>query len=78
MVLWCRQLVKKCKFFLKKVWEKFGFKGKMVVPLQPQTGNGGSRRGKKSGEGFAEREKVVTFARPAPSENGAVRGRTLK
>ena len=60
--------MKMCKNFLKKVWEKFGFKGKMVVPfLQPQTGNGGSRRGKKSGEGFAEREKVVTFARPAPA-----------
>ena len=70
--------MKMCKNFLKKVWEKFGFKGKMVVPLQPQTGNGGSRRGRKSGEGFAVWEKVVTFAGPAPAENGAVRGRTLK
>ena len=60
-------LVKKCKFFLKKVWEKFGFKGKMVVPLQPQTGERRFPPRKKSGEGFAEREKVVTFARPAPA-----------
>ena len=38
-------LVKMCKFFLKKVAKKFGLEGKMVVPLQPQTGNGGSLRG---------------------------------
>ena len=44
MSLWDRVLVKMCKFFLKKVAKKFGLEGKMVVPLQPQTGNGGSRR----------------------------------
>ena len=38
-----RWLVKRCKIFLKKVVEKFGGKGNLVVPLQPQTGNGGSR-----------------------------------
>ena len=46
MWLWDRVLVKMCKIFLKKVAKKFGLWGKMVVPLQPQTGNGGSLRGK--------------------------------
>ena len=43
MVLGDSILVKRCKIFLKKVVEKFGGKGFLVVPLQPQTGNGGSR-----------------------------------
>ena len=43
MVLGDSVLVKRCKIFLKKVVEKFGGKGFLVVPLQPQTGNGGSR-----------------------------------
>ena len=75
MSLWDRVLVKMCKIFLKKVAKKFGLWGKMVVPLQPQTGNGGSLRGKTNGErrfpprkkphgDLAEREKVATFARP--------------
>ena len=52
--------------------------GEMVVPLQPQTGNGGSRRERKLANGFAVWKKVVTFAGPAPAENGAFRERTLK
>ena len=44
MSLWDRVLVKMCKIFLKKVAGKFGWLGFLVVPLQPQTGNGGSRR----------------------------------
>ena len=43
MVLGDSMLVKRCKIFLKKVVEKFGGMGFLVVPLQPQTGNGGSR-----------------------------------
>ena len=54
MCLYCRQLsnharkplkkvVEKFGWFLKKVVEKFGWLGNLVVPLQPQTGNGGSR-----------------------------------
>ena len=70
MVLWCRQLVKKCKFFLKKVWEKFGFKGKMVVPLQPQTGNGGSRRGKNPVRVLRNGKKLLPLQDRRPRKTG--------
>ena len=43
MYLCCRQLSNHARKPLKKVVEKFGGKGNLVVPLQPQTGNGGSR-----------------------------------
>ena len=52
--------------------------GEMVVPLQPQTGNGGSHRERKPAKGFAVWKKVVTFAEPTPLKVGAVRERTLK
>ena len=43
MYLCCRQLSNHARKPLKKVVEKFGWLGNLVVPLQPQTGNGGSR-----------------------------------
>ena len=70
MSLWDRVLVKMCKFFLKKVAKKIGLWGKMVVPLQPQTGNGGSHRGKSPTGDLAEREKVATFAEPTLRGSG--------
>ena len=63
-LLVCRVLVKGCKIFCKKVGKKFGMRGKTAVPLQPQTGNGGSRPRKESLRGLRGREKVVTFAVP--------------
>ena len=63
-------LVKKCKFFLKKVWEKFGFKGKMVVPLQPQTGNGGSRRGKNPVRVLRYGKKLLPLQDRRPRKTG--------
>ena len=63
-LLVCRLLVKGCKIFCKKVGKKFGMRGKTAVPLQPQTGNGGSRPRKQVLRGLRGREKVVTFAVP--------------
>ena len=60
-----RELVKWCKIFLKKVVGKFGGMGILVVPLQPQTGNGGSRQPRRQKKVLAVTEKVVTFAEPA-------------
>ena len=65
MLLRDRELVKWCKIFMKKVVGKFGGMGILVVPLQPQTGNGGSRQPRRQKKFWRSRKKVVTFAEPA-------------
>ena len=68
--LWDRRLVKRGEKSLKKVAEKFGLWGNLVVPLQPQTGNGGSRAAGGRPRRLQGREKVVTFARPTRTKSG--------
>ena len=81
MLLRDRELVKWCKIFMKKVVGKFGGMGIkvvgkfggmgiLVVPLQPQTGNGGSRQPRRQKKSFGGHGKSCYLCRTRRRSGG--------